>query len=56
MQQSDPKEVVISDARTSLNKTALGSYSFVNGDTGKTIIDQFNNPVSKNTSAILVSA
>lgn len=54
-QQSDPKEVVITAARSSLNNTALDSYSFVSGDTETTVIDQFNNPVSKTTSAVLVS-
>lgn len=54
-QQSDPKEVVITAARSSLNKTALDSYSFVAGDAETTVIDQFNNPESKTMSAVLVS-
>lgn len=54
-QQSDPKEGVITAARSSLNKTALDSYSFVAGDAETTVIDQFNNPESKTTSAVLVS-
>ena len=54
-QQSDPKEVVISAARSSLNKTALDSYVFESGDMETTVIDQFNNPVSKTTSEILIS-
>ena len=54
-QQSDPKEVVITAARSSFNKTALDSYSFVAGDAETTVIDQFNNPESKTMSAVLVS-
>lgn len=54
-QQSDPKEVVVSAARSSLYTTALGSYSFVSGDTETTVINQFNNPVSKTTNEILLS-
>ena len=53
--QSDPKEVVVYAAKSSLNKTTIDSYSFVAGDTKTTVIDQFNNPVSKTTNAILVS-
>ncbi len=53
--QSDPKEVVISAAKSSLNITALDSYSFVAGDTETTHIDQFNNPTLKETNNILVS-
>ena len=53
--QSDPKEVVIKAAKTSLFKTSLDSYAFVSGDTETTIIDQFNNPSQTTTNAIVIA-
>ena len=53
--QSDPKEVVIKAAKTSLYKTSLDSYTFVSGDTETTIIDQFNNPSQTTTNAIVIA-
>lgn len=53
--QADPKRVVISASKSSLNSTNLSSYVFETGDTVTTTIDQFNKPIKQISSDIAIS-
>lgn len=55
MLQDNPRSVTKTAAPSSLYKVGLESYSFIVGDTETMVLDQFNKPESKTTSAVLVS-
>ncbi|MBQ4061165.1 MAG: hypothetical protein IJD46_03975 [Bacilli bacterium] len=53
--QTDPKKVVVSALKSSLNSAALSTYIFQAGDTVTTSINQFNKPIKRITSNIKIS-